>query len=45
MGTNQDMIQRAVVLIAAMMGTLLNGTFDTLVCAVHVNSSFDWVHG
>ena len=36
MGTNQNMIQRAVVLALAVMGTLMDGTLDTLVCvAIH----------
>ena len=32
MGTHQDPVQGAVVGILAVMGTLLNGTLDTLVC-------------
>ena len=36
MGTNQDLVQRAVILPLTVMGTLLDGTLDTLVCiAVH----------
>ena len=34
-GTNQNVLQGAVVLILAVMGTLLNGTFDTLIGAIH----------
>ena len=38
-GANQDFVQRAVVLMAAVMGALLDGTFDTLVCVtVHKKS-------
>ena len=38
-GANQDFVQRAVVLMAAVMGALLDGTFDTLVCmTVHKKS-------
>ena len=37
MGADQNTVQRAVVFAVAVMRTLLNGTFDTLVClAVHV---------
>ena len=32
MGTNQDPIQGAVVFMIAVVGALLNGTFDALVC-------------
>ena len=40
-GTHQDPVQRAVVLIVAVMGTLLNGTFDALVgVTIHSDSSF-----
>ena len=36
MGANQDLVQGAVVLVAAMMGALSDGTFDTLVSmAIH----------
>ena len=36
MGTNQNAVQRAVVLGIAMVGAGLNGTFDALVCvAIH----------
>ena len=36
MGAHQDLVQGAVVLTLAVMGTLLDGTLDTLVCiAVH----------
>jgi hypothetical protein len=36
MGTHQDLVQGTVILMAAMVGTLLNGTFDALVCvAIH----------
>ena len=39
MGAHQDFIQRAVVLMAAVMGALLDGTFDTLVgMTVHIKS-------
>ena len=39
MGAHQDLVQRAVVLMAAVMGTLLDGTFDTLVgMAIHNKS-------
>jgi hypothetical protein len=31
MGAYQDLVQRAIVLMAAVMGALLDGTFDTLV--------------
>ena len=42
MGTYQDLIQGAVVLVAAMMGALLDGTLDTLVCmTVHRKASFE----
>ena len=35
-GTHQNAVQRAIVLTVAMVGTLLNGTLNTLVCiAVH----------
>ena len=37
MGAHQNTVQGAVVLAVAMIGTLLNGTLDTLICmAVHV---------
>jgi hypothetical protein len=37
MGAHQDMIQRAVVRGAAMVGTLLNGACDTLIgVAIHI---------
>ena len=37
--THQDLVQRTVVLVTAVMGTLLDGTFDTLVCmTVHSKS-------
>ena len=46
MGANQNLVQGAVVLVAAMMGTLLDGAFDALVCmAVHMRSSFALVSG
>ena len=36
MGTYQDLVQGAVVLTLAVMGTLLDGTLDRLVCiAIH----------
>ena len=42
MGAHQNLIQRAVVLVAAMMGTLLDGAFDALVCmTVHKKTSFE----
>ena len=42
MGAHQDLIQRAVVLVAAVMSTLLDGTFDTLVgMTVHKKASFE----
>ena len=42
MGADQDLIQGTVVFLAAMMGTLLDGTLDTLVCmTVHKNASFE----
>ena len=41
MGTNQNLVQGAVVLMAAMVGTLLDGAFDALVCmTVHKIASF-----
>ena len=37
MGTNQDLVQGAVVLSLAMVRALLNGALDTLVCmTVHL---------
>jgi len=37
MGAHQNLVQRAVVLALAMMGALLDSTFDALVCIiVHV---------
>ena len=40
-GTNQNLVQGAVVLMAAMVGTLLDGAFDALVCmTVHKIASF-----
>ena len=42
MGTNQNLVQGAVVLMAAMVGTLLDGAFDALVCmTVHKKASFE----
>ena len=42
MGANQDFVQRTVVLVTAMMGALLDGTFDTLVCmTIHRKASFE----
>ena len=42
MGADQDLIQGTVVLLAAMMGTLLDGTLDTLICmTVHRKASFE----
>ena len=41
MGADQDLIQGTVVFLAAMMGALLDGTLDTLVCmTVHRKASF-----
>ena len=41
-GANQDFVQRTVVLVAAVMGALLDGTFDTLVCmTIHRKASFE----
>jgi len=38
-GTHQDLIQRAVVLVTAVMGALLDGALDALVCmTVHSKS-------
>ena len=38
MSTHQDLVQGAVVLVSAVMGTLGNGTFDTLIgMTVHIN--------
>ena len=35
--THQDPVQRAVILTVAVIGTLLDGTLDTLVCvAIHM---------
>ena len=40
-GAHQDPVQGTVVLVVAVIGTLLDGTGDALVCvAVHKNSSF-----
>ena len=40
-GTNQDFVQGTVVLMAAMVGALLDGAFDALVCmTVHKIASF-----
>jgi len=40
-GAHQDLVQRTVVLMAAVMGALLDGTFNALVCmAVHRKASF-----
>ena len=42
MGTHQDPVQRAVVLVFAVISTLLDGTLDTLICmTVHKKASFD----
>ena len=42
MGANQDLVQRAVVLMAAVMGALLDSAFDALVCVtVHKETSFE----
>ena len=42
MGAHQDLVQRTVVLVAAVMGALLDGTFDALVCmTVHRKASFE----
>ena len=41
MRADQDSLQRAVVSFVAMMGALLNSTFDALICVtVHKFSSF-----
>ena len=41
-GADKDFVQRTVVLVAAVMGALLDGTFDTLVCVtVHKKASFE----
>ena len=34
MSAHQNLVQRAVVLVLAVVGTVLDGTFDTLVCVV-----------
>lgn len=40
-GTHADLIQRTVVLVLTVMGTLADGTFDALVCMiVHYGASF-----
>jgi len=36
-GTHQDPVQRAIIGVLAVMGTLLNGAFDALVCVVSHN--------
>ena len=42
MGAHQNLVQRTVVLVAAVMGALLDGTFDTLVCmTIHRKASFE----
>ena len=42
MGAHQNLVQRTVVLVAAVMGALLDGTFDALVCmTVHKKASFE----
>ena len=42
MGTHQDAVQGAVVLVLTMVGTLLDGTLDALVCmTVHRKASFE----
>ena len=46
MGAYQNPVQRAVVLVLAMMGALLDGAFDTFVgMTVHSSSSFDLKSG
>ena len=46
MGTNQDLVQGAVVLALAVVCALLDSAFDGLVCvAVHVFSSFELTSG
>ena len=41
MGTHHDLVQGAVVLVLTMVGTLLDSTFDTLVCmTAHKKASF-----
>lgn len=45
MGANHDFVQRAIVFTLTMVGTLLDGTLDALVCiAIHHISSFLLVH-
>ena len=42
MGADQDFVQRTVVLVAAVMGALMDGTFDTLVSmTIHRKASFE----
>ena len=42
MGTHQNLVQGTVVLVAAVMGALLDGTFDTLVgMTIHRKASFE----
>ena len=41
-GAHQDLVQRTVVLVAAVMGALLDGTFNTLVSmTIHRKTSFE----
>ena len=41
MGTHQNLIQGTVILVLTMVGALLDGTFDALVCmTVHRKASF-----
>ena len=45
-GTHQDLVQGAVVLVLTMMGTLLDGTFDALVCmTIHKKPPFKCLCG
>lgn len=45
-GTHQDLFQRTVVLVAAVMGTLLDGALDALVCmTVHKKPPLKWDSG
>jgi hypothetical protein len=45
-GTHQDLIQGAVVFVPTVVGTLLDGTLDALVCmTVHRKASFEFGFG
>ena len=40
----QNMVQRTVILMVTVMSTLLDGTFNTLICVTfHMRSSFDLI--